>query len=113
MPPPYPLGETVTFIRAGEPTQDDYGNDVPGAPVETDVPGCAVWPRASSEDVQGRLQVTEGLNVVAPYGTDVQPHDRARVRGVLYDVDGDPGEWSSPLTGTRAGVQIELTRVTG
>ena len=27
-----PLGETVTFIRSGSPTQDDYGNDVPGAP---------------------------------------------------------------------------------
>lgn len=113
MPPPYPVGETVTFIRAGAPTQDDYGNDVPGTPAETDVAGCAVWPRTSNEDVQGRLQVIEGLNVVAPYGTDVGPQDRARVRGVLYDVNGDPGEWRSPLTGTKAGVQIELTRVTG
>lgn len=113
MPAPYPFGETVTVIRAGAPTQDDYGNDVPGPNVETPVGGCAVWPRTSSEDVQGRLQVLEGLNVVAPYGTDVRPHDRVRVRGVLYDVDGDPGEWRSPLTGTQAGVQIALTRVTG
>lgn len=113
MPPPYPLGETITIVRPGAPTQDDYGNDVPDAPAETSVAGCAVWPRTSGEDVQARLQVTEGLNVIAPYGTDVQPHDRVRVRGVLYDVDGDPGEWRSNLTGTKAGVQIELTRVTG
>lgn len=113
MPPPYPLGETITILRAGAPTQDDYGNDVPGADVEFDVQGCAVWPRTSSEDVRARLQVLEGLNVLAPYGTDVRPHDRIRVGGVLYDVDGDPGEWRSSLTGTRAGVQIELARVTG
>lgn len=113
MPPPYPAGVVVTFIRPGAPTQDAYGNDVPGAATETDVAGCAVWPRTSDEDVQGRMQVTQGLNVVAPYGTDVRPQDQARVGGVLYDVDGDPGDWRSPLTGTRAGVQISLTRVTG
>lgn len=113
MPPPYPMGETITIVRPGAPTQDEYGNDVPGPSVETEVAGCAVWPRTSSEDVQARLQVLEGLNVLAPYGTVVGPHDRVRVRGLLYDVDGDPGEWRSPLTGFRGGVQIELTRVTG
>ena len=113
MPPPYPFGETVTFLRPGPPAQDDYGNDVPGPDVEVVVAGCAVWPRSSSEDVQARLQVTEGLNVLAPYGTDVRSHDRAKVGGVLYDVDGDPGEWRSSLTGTRAGVQVSLTRITG
>lgn len=113
MPPPYPNGETITILRSGAPTQDDYGNDVPGAEEEIPVAGCAVWPRSSSEDDRARMQVTEGLNIVAPYGTDVRPHDRARVRGLLYEVDGDPGEWRSPLTGAKGGVQIELSRVTG
>ena len=113
MPPPYANGETVVIIRSGPPTQDDYGNDVPGALVETAVAGCAVWPRTTSEDVQARQQVLEGVSIVLPFGTDVLPTDRVRVRGVLYDVDGDPGEWQSALTGTKAGVQVDLTRVTG
>lgn len=113
MPPPYPAGETITILRPGAPTQDEYGNDVPGPDVPTPVTGCAVWPRTSSEDDQARAQVTEGLNAVAPYGTDIRPHDRVKVGDRIYEVDGDPGEWRSPLTGTKAGVQISLTRVTG
>jgi hypothetical protein len=104
---------TITVLRAGEPTQDDYGNDVPGEDVETDIGGCAVWPRSSDEDNRARQQVTEGLNVVAPYGSDIRPHDRIRVRGLLYEIDGEPGSWASPLTGTKAGVQVSLTRITG
>jgi hypothetical protein len=113
MPAPYPLGETITILRPGAPTQDDYGNDVPGADEENDVPGCAVWPRSSDEDNRSRQQVTQGLNVVAPYGTDIRPADRVQVRGLVYTVDGEPGSWRSPLTGTEGGVQVSLTRVTG
>lgn len=109
----FPNGETVTVLRPGTPTRDGYGNDVPGADVETEVTGCAVWPRTSSEDVQGRQQVIDGLSAVLPYGTDVRPTDRVRRNGLLYDIDGDPGEWRSPLTGTEAGVQVDLKRVTG
>lgn len=109
----FPHGETITVIRPGTPTQDPYGNDVPGTPTETDVPGCAVAPRSSSEDLQARDQVIIGLSVWLPTGTDVQATDQMRVRGVLYDIDGEPGSYSSPFTGSGGPVQVALTRIEG
>lgn len=106
-------GETVTILRPGPSTEDEYGNEVPGPPTETDVPGCAVAPRSSSEDVQARDQVIIGLSVWMPSGTDVQATDQMRVRGVLYEVDGEPGGYASPFTGTSGPVQVALTRIEG
>lgn len=111
--PGFPAGETVTIIRPGPPTRDEYGNDVVGAATEIDVPGCAVAPRTSSEDVQARDQVIEGLTVWMPAGTDVRPTDRVRRGGLLYEIDGEAGAWSSPFTGFRGPVQVSLTRTAG
>lgn len=109
----FPHGETVTIIRPGPPTEDEYGNSVPGTPVETSVPGCAVAPRSSSEDLQARDQVIIGLTVWMPSGTDVRATDKMRVRSVLYEVDGEPGSYASPFTGTGGPVQVALTRIEG
>jgi len=115
----WPLGEPVTVLRAGTPTHDVYGNDVPGVDAETRYEGCAVWPRMSTEgiqtreDVQARDQVIDGLNVLFPVGASVLATDRVRVRGVVYLVEGEPGSYRSPLTGTTLGPQVALTRVTG
>lgn len=109
----WPAGETVTVLRPGPSTQDSYGNDVPGADTETDYAGCAVWPRVSSEDVQARDQVIDGLYVVFPTGADVLATDRVRARGLVYFVDGEPGLYRSPLTGTALGPQVALTHITG
>jgi hypothetical protein len=106
-------GETVTVVRAGPPTEDEYGNSVPGEPTESDVAGCAVAPRSSSEDLEARDQVVVGLTVWMPSGTSVLPTDRMRVRSVLYDVDGEAGWFQTPFTGTAGPVQVALTRVAG
>lgn len=111
--PGFPQGETVTLIRPGPPTQDAYGNDVAGAATEIDVTGCAVAPASSSENVAARDQVSQGLTVWLPAGTDVRPTDRMRVRGLLYAVDGSMSEWHSPFTGFDGPVQVSVTRVTG
>lgn len=109
----WPAGETVVVLRPGPPETDGYGNDVPGPDRETRYAGCAVWPRVSSEDVQARDQVIDGLYVLFPTGTDVRATDRVRVRGDVYMVDGEPGVYRSPLTGTTLGPQVSLTRITG
>lgn len=109
----WPAGESATVLRAGASTTDPYGNEVPGEDTETTYQGCAVWPRVSSEDVQARDQVIDGLYVVFPTGADVVATDRVRVRGDVYLVDGEPGGYRSPLTGTALGPQVALTRVTG
>jgi hypothetical protein len=109
----WPAGETAAVLRPGSPTRDLYGNDVPGIDTETVYDGCAIWPRTSSEDVQARDQVIEGLYVLFPPGADVQATDLVRARGATYLVDGEPGLFRSPLTGTALGPQVSLTRVTG
>jgi hypothetical protein len=109
----WPAGEPAAVLRPGEPTTDPYGNDIPGEDTETTYQGCAVWPRVSSEDVQARDQVIDGLYVVFPTGADVSSTDRVRTRGQLYLVDGEPGVYRSPLTGTAIGPQVALTRITG
>lgn len=107
-------GETVVIVRPSPPSRDDYGNEVPGPPVETTVEGAVVVPRTSGEDVNARDQVVVGLTVYLPSATVVKPTDQMRVRGVLYDVEGEPGDYvRSPFTGTTGPVQVALTRVTG
>lgn len=112
MPAPYPLGETVVLLRQTQSGRDSHGNPV-WSTIEHPVEGCAVWPTGSTEQVQGQDQTSERLTVLAPYGTDVNAIDQVRVRGLVYEVEGLPSSWRSPLTGTRAGVEVRLERVRG
>ena len=113
-----PQGDTVVIVRPGAPTQDSYGNDVPGAPTEIPVPGCGIAPRdstgsASNEITDARDTVISGLTLYAPYGTDIRATDRVRVGGVLYEVEGLPGGFRSPFTGSTGPVVATLELVTG
>lgn len=110
----FPNGETVTRIRP--PVIDvGTGDPVPGSGAEVDIAGVVVWPRGDSSELNdGRTTVIIGLWMLAPAGTDIEPTDKFRVRGDVYDVEGEAAEWGpSPLTGTSAGVQAALTRVRG
>lgn len=113
-----PSGETVTILRPGPPTRDVYENDVPGAPTEIPVQGCAVAPRdgtgaGANEIVGDRDTVISGLTLYAPYGTDIRATDRVRVGGDVYEVDGHSGSFRSPFTGSTGPVVVALELVTG
>lgn len=112
MPAPYPLGETVVFLRRTETGRDGHGNPV-WSITEHPAEGCAVWPTGSTEQVQGQDQTSERLTVLAPYGTRILSTDQVKVYGLVYEVVGLPSAWRSPLTGTRAGVEVRLERVQG
>lgn len=107
------IGETVVLLRPTSSTRDSHGNDVPGSDDEIPIEHCAVWPTGSTEQVQGQDQVEDRLTVMFPYGTTVLATDRARVRGAVYQVVGRPPSWSSPFTGTRVGVEVQMERITG
>jgi len=113
-----PHGSDVTILRPGPPTEDGYGNDVPGAPTEIPVLGCAVAPRdgtgaGANEITDARDTVIVGLTLYAPYGTEIRATDRVRVDGELYEVDGQPGAFRSPFTGSTGPVVVALELVTG
>lgn len=103
-------GETVTVVRpAGT---DDWGDPIPGSGTETDVEGCMVQPRTSTELTESRDTVFIGFTVWMPPGTDVLSTDKVRYRGVEYVVNGEPFRWPD-FSGVEDHVQVELEGVTG
>lgn len=104
--------ETISIVSEGITGQDGLGNDTHGT-VEIPIPGCAVYPRTSTESNDGRSQVVEGLTVLAPWGTTIDPHAMIRARGKDWEVIGVPGEWRSAITGNTGAVEISLSRTTG
>lgn len=90
------MTETVTRIRAGASVGTDaFGVPIPGSDVETDITGALFAPGGTSEPVEVGREAT----VSAPtlYFRDARPDfvrtDRVRVRGVVYELDGDPADW--------------------
>ncbi|WP_026220434.1 hypothetical protein [Wenjunlia vitaminophila] len=126
MPAPYPYGETVTVVRRepvlgpdGRPMRDDRGQPVLGSPQEIPMHGCVVTPRQELPQVggaeqQARDMVIVGWTVYAPPGSEVRTTDQVRIRGVVCEVTGEPGDWrQNVFTGTRGPVQFAADRVTG
>ena len=110
--PVFANGQTVTLITRTKTGEDSYGNDVYGE-TPTDVPGCVVWPTASTENVQAEDQVITGLTALLPVGTDVSAIDAVIVAGLRYEVVGDPSSFSSPFSNLNPGIEIRLSKVTG
>lgn len=120
MPAPYPFGETVRILRTGvSPGRDQRGQPLPGPDESFDLEGCVVTPRAETPSVGGAQQqerdtVIVGWTVYAPAGSVVRTTDRARIRGVVCQVTGEPGDWGrNVFTGLAGPVQFAADRVTG
>lgn len=113
----FTMGEPVVLLRYSSTEQDYLGNDIP---VYTEVPieHAAVYATdangyAGNETTGGMDQVIAGLGVLLPPGTDVEPLDRMRIRGQLWEVDGHPNAMRSFFTGWTPGVLCTLRRVEG
>lgn len=110
----YPLPQTITVVRPTWVT-DAYGDLQPtGTPTRTDITGCAIAPRSSSDVTEpARQGVLIGLTVYAPIGADIQPTDQIEVDGDLFDIDGDIGKWRSPFSTIVDGIEVALRRAIG
>jgi hypothetical protein len=110
----YALPVTITVVR---PTwvEDAYGDLQPtGPPTFTDIEGCAVAPRSSSDVTEpARQGVLIGLTVYAPIGSDIQPTDRIDYDGNSFEIDGDIGKWRSPFSPIVDGIEFALRRAIG
>lgn len=109
------IGETVTILARTQTGADRYGKPIYEWPEPgTQVHGCAIAPRSSEEPDQiARASVYEGLSIYMPPGVSVGPHDRIVVRGIVYEVDGDPGDWRSPYSAFPRGVVVNVKRWEG
>jgi hypothetical protein len=103
--------ETVVRVRSTDPGTDQYGDPLPATEDRLDIPGCLVAPAVSREPTErGRAGVVIGWTIYAPAGTEVKFDDQLEVRGVLCDVEGEVGDYSTAAPG---GVVITARRATG
>jgi hypothetical protein len=107
----FALGETVTLHRRPVGTPNSDGNDT-YTDTDTTISGVAVYPRESTELVQGGDLNIVGLVAVFVPAITVAATDELTVRGTRWAIDGDPGQYVSPLTG-KSLTKVNLTRVTG
>ena len=114
-----------------EGATDAHGNPVESWGALVDVPGCAFDPGGTVESyTPGRDLVVSTPRVFIPGGVSVfeetdffifdgdtrvqvSPRDRVIVRGVTYEVRGDPANWVNPFTGWAPGGSVNLERVAG
>lgn len=104
----------MTIVRVRPPGFDQYGDPIAGTPNRLTLEGAFVAPRSTSDiDARGRQGVINGLTLFGEFGTDLVHTDQVEVDGVLYDIDGDAGQWKSPFTGWEAGCEVALVRAVG
>ncbi|WP_333745852.1 hypothetical protein [Streptomyces sp. IBSBF 2950] len=85
---------TVTVIDRIKTGEDDYGIDI-YEDVERDVSDCNMQPVTSTEQNDDRTQVVTRWRLAGPPAMGLTALSRVRFRGVLYEVDGEPGEHGS------------------
>lgn len=107
----FPFGQPITLRQRVKSGTDALGNDV-WSTQDTTVIG-AFAPGSSVELVQGGDVLTVQPTVYLPHGSVVSAVDAVLVGDDLYEVDGSPNLWGSPLTAWQPGVEVKLKRVTG
>lgn len=111
----HPAGESAElfkYLGAGEDAHGNLIDEWDEIPITLD--GCAFDPGSSAEPRRpGQDRVIVEPNLFAPYGTPAEPKDRIKVRGEIYQVEGEARDWRSPFTGTAYGTAIALRRVSG
>lgn len=106
-------GETIVVLRPAAGATDDYGNPVEdwANAIRTTVENCGLAPRTEPESGGADAPAAIiGLTLYARPGTDIAATDRIEARGETWEVDGIPGEWHNPFTGTDFGVEVALRR---
>jgi hypothetical protein len=108
----FPFAEAVVIVTRSVTGQDGDGNDVYGT-VEVSTSG-AFAPEGSIELVQGQATVISRPTIYLSLGAPTPAaSDRVRVRGQLYEIDGEPLVFLNPFTGDQPGAVLRLERVTG
>ena len=105
---------TDTVIRVRPAWADDRGASSPvwETATLTTITGCRFQPLVADELTElGRQGVVRRGTLYAPTGSFTE-HDRVRIGGIDYDVDGHVREWGSP-TGALAHQEVPLQRVEG
>jgi hypothetical protein len=100
--------EKVVVRKAA--TRNRTGDVIPGAVVGT-LDRCIVWPRSSTETADRGIVGIDGFHVWAPAPNAVTPSgsDSVEIRGGIYEIEGQPGDWRS-RRGRKKGLLFEVTK---
>lgn len=131
----FPKGRTAVIVRQTPGGTDPYGDPIEDSEIRIEIPGCAWAPRTqgtgpSSGEIEdrGRQGVIEGLTFYVKreswrrieWPAEVPENERVlfasdqvELGGVLYEVQGDPGDWWNPMSGREAGLEVAVRRATG
>jgi len=106
-----PFGESVVQHARTRGTPDSDGNDT-WTDTNTTHPKAVLYPRVSTELVQGQDTNIIGLTAVFIPAITVTATDEFTARGERWAIDGLPGQYVSPFTAHTV-TQVYLTRVEG
>ncbi len=97
----------MTIVRP--PARAKFGDPAPGVSVEVALDGVMVAPGSSGEDHNRANAIDTDVTLYAQgnTATGVLPTDRIRVRGLLFEVVGEPAVWAG------FGTVIQLRRYAG
>lgn len=118
----YTFTRSLILLDGSATGRDDYGNDVSTWPATT-VDGCIWWPSSTTEaEPVGATTTTTRYGSLMPESTvhaisGLPPSsvDRVLLPGFSgqWQIDGDPRQHFSPITGAQGGLFAWLVRVTG
>ncbi|MFE5662455.1 hypothetical protein ACFQ7W_00795 [Streptomyces niveus] len=103
--------DTVTVIDRVLIGEDDRGQDL-YEDQEREVDRCNVQPVSSVESTDDRVQVVSRWRLAGPPDMGLTNMSKVRFRGVLYEVDGEPGKHGS-FAGLMDHTEALLKVVTG
>ncbi|MFF2640317.1 hypothetical protein ACFVUB_11040 [Streptomyces niveus] len=103
--------DTVTVIDRVLIGEDDRGQDL-YEDQEREVDRCNVQPVSSVESTDDRVQVVSHWRLAGPPDMGLTNMSKVRFRGVLYEVDGEPGKHGS-FAGLMDHTEALLKVVTG
>ena len=113
----FPHGEPALFEHRVVGSEDSHGNPTETFGTAVLVVGGAFVPGGSVESfTPGRDSVVTSPTYYIPGDAAkpvISPRDRVTIRGLLFQVDGQPAEWVSPFTGWAPGIVVNLERVDG
>lgn len=105
-----PVGHRV-FSESEE--SDAHGNPVDSLAEPVEVLVYAIAPRFATEPDPTRGAEVVGLNLLAPVGTVIGPHDVVVIDGEDYEVDGETADWTRGPFDWAPGVSINLKKAEG
>lgn len=102
--------ETVEVWRQGD---SDGFDELPVLTLHHVVGGVVVAPDETDEYGKFASTTFTVWELYCPAGADITATDRVKVRGLMWDVRGEPSEWRSPFSSWVPGLKVVVTRTVG